>query len=261
MSDPAAPSLTLHDSGAAQQELAVTFLLQQPADAQQLQALLDTVSAWVAVGDCGGFVRSVAAPSNAALSMLRWRFDDPSRPAFLLNAQQLDPGAWQLLRHAAWRWGAQGPQVQDMRVIDRTPGGPWPGTQVPSVTFATQGEDYPPRSSALGFAVTHGNPGDYAKERRCVVDFGEPVDASAPAAAIAAMSDWLKLAELGAWALPVRSPLEAAVLVENLALYDEYSVELALSLFEASECAWYSLCNVLARISHDYERIAAVEFD
>lgn len=261
MPDRLAPSLKLQHSGAVQQEHAVVFQLEAPAHAEQLEELHAIVTAWVAVGQRGGFVRRSATPDDAALALDRWKFDDPQRPAFLVRARQLDRTAWAPLRHAAWRWSARGALVQEIKVIDRTPGGPWATEQVPEMTYAAQPNEYPQLCDNLSFPVTHGNLGEYTKTRRCVIDFGRPVQATSIEAAIAAASDWFRLARYGGWARPDFDVEMAMVDLENLAPYDEYSVELALSMFEASECAWYSLCNVLGRMSLEYEALQSIEID
>lgn len=261
MSDTSAPTLDLQHSGAVEQEHAVVFQLEAPARSEQLEELLAIVMAWVAVGQRGGFVRRSAMPNDAALALDRWEFDDPHRPAFLLRARQLDRTAWALLRHAAWRWGARGPLVQKIKVIDRTPGGPWVTVQVPEMSYARQPTEYPQMCDNLSFDVTYGNPGEYAKTRRCVIDFGRPVEATTMDGVIAAASDWFELARYGAWAPPDFDVAAAMVDLGNLAPYDEYSVELALSMFEASECAWYVLCNVLGRLSVEHEALHSVEID
>lgn len=261
MADPSVPPLFLQHSGAVQQEQAVVFLLEASASAEQLEELLGIVRAWVAVGQRGGFVRCSAIPGGGALALDRWTFDDPQRPAFLLRAIQLDRTAWAPLRHAAWRWGARGPSVLEMKVIERTPGGPWATRQVPEMSHARQLTEYPLLCDNLGFPVTYGNPGEYARTRRCVIDFGRVVKATSMDAVIAAASAWFELARYGAWAPPDFEIAEAMVDLANVAPYDEYSVELALSMFEASECAWYVLCNMLGQVSVEHEALNSVGID
>ena len=60
---------------------------------------------------------------------------------------------------------------------------------------------------------------------------------------------------------PVKPSFEAEVWQENLGPYDEYSVELAFSLFEASEAAWYTLLNCLERYSRTTERVVLVTIE
>jgi hypothetical protein len=261
MSDATAPILELQHSGAVQQELAVVFALETAANTVQLEELLAIVTAWVAVGDRGGFVRHSAMPNDAAMVLDRFKFDDPQRPAFLIRTRQLDRTAWAPLRHATWRWSARGLRMQVIQVIDRTPGGPWATEQVPEMSYSAQPTEYPPLCDNLGFTVIYSNPGEYGKTRRCVIDFDRPVQATSIGAVIAAVSDWFELARYGAWAPPDFNSAEAMVDLANLAPYDEYSVELALSMFEASECAWYVLCNVLGRLSVDHEALSGVEID
>lgn len=71
---------------------------------------------------------------------------------------------------------------------------------------------------------------------------------------IVAALDWFVLTRYGAWAPPDFDIVESMVDLANLTPYDEYSVELALSMFEASECAWYAQCNVLGRLSEQEAR-------
>jgi hypothetical protein len=169
----------------------------------------------------------------------------------------VDVRAFQLLRHCAWRWSAQSVQVRSIVVSDRTPGRHARLVQLPDAMWTTEDDAYPPLAQKLQYGVDWEDPADYMKERRCVVEFSQPV-LNSGGGAIAVISAWIELLAKGAFSLPVRVPNEAEVWQEDLNLYDDYSIELVVSLFEASEAAWSTLLNCLEAYSRGSERVALV---
>jgi hypothetical protein len=258
---PSAPPLSMTWTNAALQELVLQLELEQPPTPEQFSDLEKLVASFVAMGGYGGFVRETVSPFESSLRIVQTNFSSPTKPAFLLEALQLDVRAFQLLRHGAWRWSARAQGVKAITVDDRTRGAAARPVQLPDPTWNTEEMAYPPSSQLIQFRIERGDPADYQKERRCVVEFGRVVPNGVFESAIIPIGAWVALANEGAYGPPVRPSFEAEVWQENLGPYDEYSVELALSLFEASETAWNSLLNCIERYSHSTERVALVTIE
>lgn len=261
MSPTPIPPLSVSWSDAATQELAVRFELEQAATPDQLQFLENAVAQFVALGAFGGLGRSTVSPVDSSLAIKGSNLTVPTEPLFELAAKDVDVRSFQLLRHVAWRWSAQAQAIRLMELTDHTPGAQRQRPQLPDATWKTEQAAYPPQSQLLQIRVEHGDPADYQKERRCVIEFGRRVPNHVFDDVVAPISAWLQVAAQGAYGLPVKPAFEAEVWLENLGPYDEYSVELALTLFEASEAAWYSLLNCLERYSVTAEPIVLVTIE
>jgi hypothetical protein len=109
--------------------------------------------------------------------------------------------------------------------------------------------------------VEREDPADYQKERRCVVEFGRPAPRDVFESLLGRLGEWVELLGHGAYGPPVKTAFEAEVWQENLTAYDAYSVELAFSLFEASEFAWNTLLNCLQHYSLTVEPIVLVTIE
>jgi hypothetical protein len=253
-----APPLSISWTNAVLQELVLQFELEQPPTPEQLGDLERLVASFVAVGSYGGFVRESVSPSMSSMRLMRKNLSSATQPAFLLSAQQVDVRAFQLLRHGAWRWSARAQAVRSVAVVDGTSG---QAVQLPDATWTTEEAAYPPQSRALQIRVEMEDPADYHKQRRCVVEFARPVPDEIFKSAISPIAAWVALANEGVYGPPVKPSFEAEVWQENLGPYDEYSVELALSLFEASEAAWNTLLNSLECCSRTTERIVVVTIE
>ncbi len=219
------PPLSLSWTNAASQELVVHFELEQPSIPDGLDDLQRVVACFVTMGASGGFAREMVSPVNSSLSLTGEDLSSPTGPTFFLYSEQVDIRAFQLLRHCGWRWSADAQALRSISVSDRTPGQEARQVQLPDATWATEEAAYPPQSQLLQFPIERGDPADYQKERRCVVEFGRAVPSEVFESVIASISAWVDLAAEGAYGPPVRPSFEAEVWEENLGPYDEYSVE------------------------------------
>jgi len=253
-----APRLFTTWTDAAQQELLLQFELGAAPTPEQLSDLERLVSSFVTVGSHGGFARELVSPSDSALILTRANLSSPMQPAFLLTSQQVDVRAFQVVRHLAWRWSALAQPVRGITVSDQTPGEHARQVQLPDATWRTEAAAYPPLSQRLQIRVEREEPADYQKERRCVMEFSRPEPREVFDSLVGRVGGWVALVGHGAYGPPVKPAFEAETWQENLAAYDDYSVELALSLFEASEFAWNTLVNALEQYSGKLKGILAV---
>jgi hypothetical protein len=249
------PTLSITWSDAPRQQVALDFDFEQPLTPDQAADLQRLVSVFVRVGSYGGFARINAPPPESSMNVAEANITVPSRPWFVLEARHVDVRALQLLRNALWRWSARNAAIRALRITDRTSRTRAQSVELVQPTWTTEIPAYPPQSELLQIRVEHDDPGDYQKQRRCVVEFGRRVPHEIFSTAAEPIAAWAALLFEGAYAPPVRPPFEAAAWLENLGPYDEYSVELAFSLFEASEAAWYTLMNCLEHYSVLTERV------
>jgi hypothetical protein len=253
-----APHLSVTWTGASRQELLVEFELAFVPKREQFAQLENLVSHFVTAGRYGAFPRENVSPAESSLHLTSANLSLPLHPTFVLTGEELDPRAFRLLHHMVWKWSSRGSPLAATRVSDRTAGRHASVIQIPDATWTTEYATYPPASSRLRTRVERDDPGDYQKERRCVVEGGRPLPAARMNDVIERLRTWYLLVNAGAYGPPVKPSPEAEVLLENLAGYDEYSVELALYLFEASEAAWDTLLNSLEHYSLTVEPLALV---
>lgn len=256
-----APPLSITWSGAPRQELLVTIELARPASVEQLAELERAVAMFAALGSHGAFPRATVSPTDSSMALARADGHSPTRLAFVIMAQQVDLRAFQLVRHVAWKWGARVQPVRAVVVLDRTEGHHARAIDVPDITWGNEEAVYPPLSQLLQVRVERDDPADYHKERRCVIEFGRRVPQYVFETVNEYIAAWVALVSDGAFGPPVRPAFEAEVWQASLGPYDEYSAELALSLFEASELAWNPLVNCLQRYSEAVEPVTLVTIE
>ena len=256
-----APALSVTWTDAQRQELLVSIELGHPASAGQRAELERAVAAFVALGGHGAFAREMASPVDSSMALARTDAHSSTHLAFLIMAQQVDVRAFQLVRHVAWKWAARAQPVRSVTVDDRTAGHHARPVVIPDATWGTEQTVYPPVSEWVQVRIEREDPADYHKERRCVVEFGRRVPQYVFETVTEYIGAWVALASHGAFGPPVRPAFEAEVWQANLGPYDEYSAELALSLFEASELAWNPLVNCLQRYSQAVEPITLVTIE
>lgn len=103
-------------------------------------------------------------------------------------------------------------------------------------------QGFPPMASWLPFQVLPEDAADRVKGRRCLVTMSQAVEAPELASLVRAMDDWACLLEMGGYS---STALGSTVILGSLHAYDDYGVEMVISIFEASEAAWFSLLNLL----------------
>jgi len=257
----AIPLLSIDWSDAEEQALVLQFVLAAEPATDTVQQLENLVDLFVTAGNHAAFVRDQFPPEGVSLTLTARDHSSPLRPVFSLRARGLDVRSVQVLRNISWRFSAQAHPIVSVEIRDRTPNTSPRRFELPAAEWGTEEEAYPPLSNRLGFRVEREDPLDYRKSRRCLVEFGRPVPNDVIDAAIARAREWVSLAELGAFSPPAKPPEEAEVWEDVVAAYDEYSVELVMSLFEASELSWNVLLNLLAHFSRTIEPVTLVTIE
>jgi hypothetical protein len=82
--------------------------------------------------------------------------------------------------------------------------------------------------------------------RRCVLDMEAPVTHLAIDRVEAWVDPWFAMLEAGGYSLPIGWPAEGQCAAGGVAQFDEFSVEVSVMRFQASEMAWNALINMLS---------------
>lgn len=238
------------------------FLLRMEAqttlDEAGIQAIVGIVEAWAGAAAHGAFPAAGVAPVRSGLRIDKARVDTPGALAFELQAQAIDVRAFQLLRSMAER-------LQRQRIAVRTvtvdmPAGSGRARSWPVITDESEFDSYPARSRQLRFAVTR-EPVDDRRLRRAVMDLHSPVTKGHVERLNAWMKPWFDMLDAGAWAHPVGPAYDVHCTSGSITLYDEQAVELCVNRFQASECAWDTMLNMLDACWPDERQIERVEID
>lgn len=165
---------------------------------------------------------------------------------FALAGYAFGPQAFQVLRNLVADRDDGPSGVDEVTVAPIADAVHWPSVPpLPPPNDDDDLDEYPPVSSGAGIELVW-EPVGGSWVRRCLVEYPSPPEAEE----IDALSDWVEpwfeLLELGGYALPIGSPNDVASARGGTVQFDEYSAELTVMRFEASEAAWAALINMIA---------------
>jgi hypothetical protein len=239
------PRLYFEGGGSRAAALELTFPGVSARDAAGQALLAEALRAFVAAGGAGGYPLADVVP---ALSHLLLTADLTSRQGTFscrLDAAQVTPNAFQLLRNLLSRQRSLGLPVEEVVVRDVTARNA-PRHFVPQPKDEDEDDLYPPVSTRLGFQLVEAEETPTGKMRRCHVEFAEPLQAAHVQAVERCARPWFALLIGGAFALPVEWPGEADCMGSEVTVFDEATVEVCVDRFVSSENAWNVLVNLLA---------------
>jgi hypothetical protein len=243
----------------ASQSFLLEFKLAPNGLPLHLVELSKCVEVFVRVGSHGGFTAPGGLAHEGGLSLVTGNVNNPENPRFILEARSVDVRAFRVLDNLISRFSARVHRVSEVDAGSLAP-------QAVPVFFPPLGWDnahdlYPSVSSRNTVQVETEDPLDYHKGRRCVAEFEHRQPREELEVLRAWIDDWATIVELGGYSLPVREPAEAEAWIDTLQIYDEYSVEVVFSLFEAAEEAWNPLVNLLNRFSAEVDRLRLVSIE
>ncbi|PTR08973.1 hypothetical protein C8R32_10452 [Nitrosospira sp. Nsp5] len=243
------------------QQFSIDFVLASNASLSHIAELSKCLRAFVQVGVHGGFVEPTEAPHEGSLSLVSQDFGNPEKPRFLLEARSIDVRAFLVLQNLVARFSRRVHRVYGVEVRSLAPLAGDVHVLFPPLTWDNAHDLYPGLSSFISVRVQIEDPQDYHKGRRCVVEFQQPEVREKLELLREWINHWATIVELGGYSLPVREAHEAEAWVDVLQIYDEYSVEVVFSLFEAAEEAWKPLINLLDRFSIEIGSLALVSVE
>jgi hypothetical protein len=123
----------------------------------------------------------------------------------------------------------------------------------------TELAQYPRICEALGFECISEELGD-TWVRRCMVEFVEPMQLEDLEMISTSADLWFDLLESGGYAFPMGHPRDIESVRGGVAQFDEYSIEISLMRFHASDMAWNALINML-RASNYLGTVKSLTFD
>jgi hypothetical protein len=129
--------------------------------------------------------------------------------------------------------------------------------ELPLPDDLNEADVYPPVSSELSFTVEWDDT-VVSKGRRCLVEFQNPPGPFHVAGIAARASMWGDILEAGGYAMPLGLPHEIESIAGSISQFDEYTVEVEVARFMASEAAWDILLNLLDSYSRSASRIVMV---
>ena len=223
-----------------------------------LKAIVAVVDLLVTAGARGAFAVPGVAPALSTLRVERARVEAPNVLSFELLAQACDARAFQLLRHMCRRLRRHKLNVRAVTLTAPATAGQM--RFVPEIGDDTEFDAYPARSTHLRFR-TGREPVDGRRLRRAVVDLHTRVTQAHVTRLNEWLAPWFGLLEAGAYAAPLGPADEVDCVAGVVTLYDEQAVELCVNRFQASECAWHALLNMLDACWPDERLIASVEID
>lgn len=243
------PALRIRLTEESQQQIVLSINLGSEISDDEKAELDELLDQFVAVGFHGGFARAVSSPAQSSLELTARDYSDRSRPEFRLSARDLDYRCFQILRNLATSFSAQNRKIVSLDIHDHSRSTSGDVTSLVAPTWETEDEAYPPRSGQITFTIVEDDVWDYTKSRRCLIEFVDEIDSDIREEVFEVIRRWIAIVERGAFAPPVKGSDEAEVWEDVLIQYDDYSVELVLSLFEASEHSWDVLANLIQGFS------------
>jgi len=176
---------------------------------------------------------SIATTQPAADSQLEY---------VLSRTRGLERHAFQCLRNMARRLRRDGVLARSIGVTGSSQGPAadepldWPSEQTEETSYS--------RGSERIEALIVREDSDFAKSRRCLVRIAGVPDTASVEAFEAHVRPWYLLLEAGGYAMPIEWPEDSDCIAGSVSQFDEQTIEIAVSRFQASELAWIALANM-----------------
>ena len=253
------PSLFLPRSTKREVSYEVEIDSSYPKDKPAFERQAYLIGVFAETGTHGGFGVPSSRPNESRLTLVSCDFTGGGRFSCRLDAKYVDLRAFQLLRNLLARLAIEGVDVTSI-VVEEGGQRDRPSVGAPEPNDENEYDVYPEVSSAIGLMVEVEDT-DFSKSRRCLVEMRDAVEASQ----VLGMADWIKpwylLLEAGAFAMPVGAPDETDSISGSVTLFDEVTIEVSVNRFQASECAWNVLVNMLDAYSNNYFSVSKVTID
>lgn len=190
----------------------------------------------------GAFPAPRIAPSSARMTLGPVQMEHRNIVLFDVDGDGCDLLGFELLRGMAQRLVRDDVRVE---AIELEPKENLRGGRLQlAPTEQTEYEAYPAMSALIRFPLVR-EPLDDAKSRRALVDLVTPVHKTQVDRLDEWLRPWFLLLEAGAFALPVGLPSETDSIAGATTLFDERAIEVSINRFQASECAWNALVNMV----------------
>ena len=218
----------------------------------------ELIKTFVAAGAHGGFPPSNATPGDSRLAIESSDLSISGGMSFILNANLVDLRAFQLLRNSSCRLARE--DINVTRIVVKEIGqSDHQLVKVPEADYDNESDVYPGIASIKLATMWEDN--EFSKLRRCVVEKKDPVGAVGVLGIRDWIEPWYQLLEAGAFAMPVGRPDETVSIGGSVSFFDEFSIEISVGRFLASESAWSVLINMLDAYSSSSGFLLKVTID
>lgn len=205
------------------------------------------VRAFIRVGEVGGFPTRPTPVDRSRLGLASGLRPSGVSVAFDLQAANVTPYAFQVLRNmVGWSEASRGRinriVIREKHRLDQ------PRATVSFPGDVDEEDVYPPPSSRITFEILWENT-QFSMSRRCLVEMARSLEPADVLAVADRLQIWYDLLDAGGFVLPSDFPEVAESSSGRVSQFDEYSIEIAVFRFQASEMAWVVLANLLDSLS------------
>jgi len=250
------PSLQLPSSFNVTEILLLQAEFQSALDNRNAKLFVDTVSLLVEAANHGAFPAPNVSPAQSSLKIMKTYAEQPSFLTIELMVNNIDVRAFQLVRHMCGKLKTQSLDIAALTLNSST----YRCESKPEIIDENEFAEYPARAIHLSFEVSR-DPTNDRRLRRAVIDFRERITKTH----IKRLNEWLRpwflLMEAGAYYPPVGIASETTSTSGVVTLYDEFAAELCINRFQASECAWNGMLNMLDACWPETAIISLIEID
>jgi hypothetical protein len=194
------------------------------------------------VASHGGFPAARCAPPSARMEIGPAHLEARNILVFDVDGSGCDLRGFELLRGMAERLVRNDVRIEAIALESKSMA--QGGRLQLEPTDDTEYEAYPALSGLIRFPLAR-EPLDDTKSRRALVDLVTPVRKNEVDRLDEWLRPWFQLLEAGAFALPVGLPSETESIAGATTLFDEQAIEVSINRFQASECAWNVLANMI----------------
>lgn len=241
--------------------LRITVTLGEWNDDGDGDELVRTVEGVLMFADRGAFVRETAHPADAVMKIIAARHAPPVQFIWDVDARSIDHRFTRVLANQLIMFHHAFCPITNATVEMLQPPKPTLPRALPELdeVEVEAGHVYPPRSSTLGFAVSHIAVADYKRERRAEVEFSGVIDDDTLVALREWFEPWPHLLDCAYAATPRQLEDGAHAIFDVLTdIIDEGTIETAIGVFGGSEQAWNGYLNLVGRAEREFGKVVAV---
>lgn len=239
---PGMPLLRLPSEGRGAESWALRLEAADPLTEAAIGQIDHVVLLLAKVASHGGFPAPRSAPPSARMEIGPAHLEARNILVFDVDGNDCDLRGFELLRGMAERLVRNDVRIEAIALESKSiaPGG---RLQL-EPTDDTEYEAYPALSPLIRFPLVR-EALDDTKSRRALVDLVTPVRKDEVDRLEEWLRPWFQLLEAGAFALPIGLPSETDSIAGATTLFDEQAIEVSINRFQASECAWNVLVNMV----------------
>ncbi len=240
-----------HGSLSGDFEVAFETAEQTDKSAGEIGRLVD---AFAQAGAVGGFPARHSAVDRSSLALAAGPKPFPRSLSFDFQAANVDPHAFQILRNMIGWSELSRHRVNRIAVREKRFTRDLPRVTVPFPGELNEADVYPHVSRHITFEVVWENT-QFSMARRCLVEMARPPEPADVLAIADRIQFWYALLDAGGFVLPCDYPADAGSSSGRVTQFDEYSIEIEVTRFQASEMAWTVLANLVDCLARDLLKV------